>query len=45
MDVKFTWISTWHQMDHVSWSLGLFQDHLLEVDLAPNRETMEGFRV
>jgi hypothetical protein len=24
MDVKSTWISTWHQMDHVSWSLGLF---------------------
>ena len=22
MDVKSTWISTWHQMDHVSWSLG-----------------------
>jgi hypothetical protein len=24
MDVKSTWIHTWHQMDHVSWSLGLF---------------------
>ena len=24
MDVKFTWIPTWHQVDHVSWSLGLF---------------------
>ena len=24
MDVKSTWIPTWHQMDHVSWSLGLF---------------------
>ena len=23
MDVKSTWIFTWHQMDHVSWSLGL----------------------
>ena len=23
MDVKFTWIPTWHLMDHVSWSLGL----------------------
>jgi hypothetical protein len=23
MDVKSTWIPTWHQMDHVSWSLGL----------------------
>ena len=22
MDVMFTWIPTWHQMDHVSWSLG-----------------------
>jgi hypothetical protein len=25
MDVKSTWIPTWHLMDHVSWSLGLFQ--------------------
>ena len=24
MDVKSTWIPTWHQMDRVSWSLGLF---------------------
>ena len=24
MDVKSTWILTWHQMDHDSWSLGLF---------------------
>ena len=24
MDVKSTWILTWHQMDHVLWSLGLF---------------------
>ena len=24
IDVKFTWISTWHWMHHVSWSLGLF---------------------
>ena len=24
MDVKSTWIPTWHSMDHVSWSLGLF---------------------
>ena len=24
MDVKSTWIPMWHQMDHVSWSLGLF---------------------
>jgi hypothetical protein len=26
MDVKSTWISTWHEMDHVSWSLGLFSN-------------------
>ena len=24
MGVKSTWIPTWHQMDHFSWSLGLF---------------------
>jgi hypothetical protein len=24
MDVNSTWILTWHQMDHVSWLLGLF---------------------
>jgi hypothetical protein len=24
MDVKSAWILTWHRMDHVSWSLGLF---------------------
>ena len=24
MVVKFTWISTWHRVDHVSWLLGLF---------------------
>ena len=24
MDVTSTWIPTWHEMDHVSWSLGLF---------------------
>ena len=24
MDVKFTWILSWHRMDHVSWSFGLF---------------------
>ena len=24
MDVKSTWLPTWHQMNHVSWSLGLF---------------------
>ena len=25
MDVKSTWTPTWHWMDHVSWSFGLFQ--------------------
>jgi hypothetical protein len=25
MDVNFTWIPTWHPMDHISWSLELFQ--------------------
>jgi hypothetical protein len=29
MDAKSTWIPTWHQMDHVSWSLGLFSKPLL----------------
>ena len=24
MDEKSTWIPTWHSMDHVSWSFGLF---------------------
>ena len=24
MDVKSTWITPWHHMDHVAWSLGLF---------------------
>ena len=24
-----TWIHTWHQMDHVSWSLGLFLIEIL----------------
>jgi hypothetical protein len=23
--LESTWIPTWHQMDHVSWSLGLLQ--------------------
>ena len=31
---KSAWIPTWHQMDHVTWSLGLFSNnHLLEVGL------------
>jgi hypothetical protein len=29
MDVKSTWIPTWHRMDHVSRSLGLFQKQTL----------------
>ena len=24
INIKSTWIPTWHRMDHVSWSLGLF---------------------
>jgi hypothetical protein len=41
MDAKSTWIPTCHQMDHASWSLGLFsKNHLLEVGLTQNRETM-----
>ena len=36
-----TWIPTWHQMDHVSWSLGLLlKDHLLEVGLTQTRKIM-----
>jgi hypothetical protein len=39
-DVKSTWTPTWHQMDHVSWSLGIiFKHHLLEGGLTQNRET------
>ena len=33
MDVKSTWIPTWHQMDQVSWSL---ENHLLTVGLTQN---------
>jgi hypothetical protein len=41
MDVKSTWILTWHPMDHISWSLGLFsKKHLLEVDRTQNHEIM-----
>ena len=41
MDVKSTWIPTWHQMDHGSRSLGLFKkNHLVEVGLTQNWETM-----
>jgi hypothetical protein len=38
---KPTWIPTWHQMDHVSRSLGLFIKTVsMEVDLTQNQETM-----
>jgi hypothetical protein len=41
MDVRSTWVFMWRQMDHVSWSLGLFSKiHLLEVGLTQNLETM-----
>ena len=40
-DVKSTWILTWHPMDHVSWSLGLFpKKYSLDVGLTQNWETM-----
>ena len=38
MDVKSTWIPTWHQMGHVfmvTWTS--FKNHLLEVGLTLNR--------
>ena len=41
MGVKSTWIPTWHQVDHVfmvTWTM--FRNHLLEVDLTQNHETM-----
>ena len=39
MDVKFAWIPTWYQMNHVSWSIGLSKNnHLLVVGLIQNRE-------
>ena len=41
MDVKPTRIPTWHQMTHVSWSLGLFsKTTFLEISLPQDRETM-----
>jgi hypothetical protein len=41
MDVKSTWFLIWHQLDHVSWSLGLFsRPPLLEVGLTQNWETI-----
>ena len=37
MDVKSTWIPTWHQMDHFSWSFRIISDnHFLEVGLTKN---------
>ena len=40
MDVKCTWIPTWHQIDHVSWSLDCFQKPSLEGRPTQNQETM-----
>jgi hypothetical protein len=40
MDAKTAWILTWHPMDHVLWSLGLFlKTHLLKVGLTQTWET------
>ena len=45
LDVKSTWIPTWHQMDHDSWSLWtLFKTHLLEVVLRATTHTRLGAR-
>jgi hypothetical protein len=39
--VMSTWIPTWHQMDHVSWSLELFSKTTsLEVGLTQNLESV-----
>ena len=41
MDVKSTWIRTWHHMAScfmVTWTI--FKNHLLEVDLTQNQGTM-----
>ena len=40
MDVKPTWLPTWHHIDHNSWSLGLFLKPRLGGSLTQNRETM-----
>ena len=41
MDVKSTWIPTWHGMDHVGWSLGRFSKTTSwEVGLIQNRKIM-----
>ena len=40
LDVKSTWIPTWHRMEHVSWSLGIFPNSISwRVGLTQNRET------
>ena len=40
-DIKSRRIPTWHQMDHISWSLRLLEkNHLLQVGLTRNREIM-----
>ena len=38
MDIKSTWIPTWYQMDHVTWTI--FKNHRLEVGITQNQETM-----
>ena len=41
MDVKSTWIPTWHPMDHVFMVTRIiFKNHLLEVGPTQNQETM-----
>jgi hypothetical protein len=41
MNVKSAWVPTWHQMDHVSWSLGVFSKTTSWRQASPqNRETM-----
>ena len=40
VDVTSTWISSWHQINCFYGPLDCFQNHLLEVDLTQNRETM-----
>ena len=46
MDVKSTWIPTWHRMGHVSWSLGLVsKNHLLEVSLTQTRRSWHSERL
>ena len=41
MDVKSTCISTWHQMDHVSWVLGVFMKPTLNG--RPNRKPRDQY--